>query len=104
MKSATTYDEIAIQARFTFVGTDSLTAAVSYCKSARRDEALGFTLTAAMEWQRAAELFVADCEAADCCWQQWERIMGIPRSLAQPIEETSAAPAVAPASELAAAA
>jgi hypothetical protein len=61
--------------------------AVAYCRAAQRDEKNGYVLTAAMEWRKAACLFVLVPTAADLCWQQWERIMGLPRRLAGPISE-----------------
>ena len=60
--------------------------AIDYCRAAQRDERNGYELTAAMEWQKAADL-MNSISAADFCWRQWERIMCLPRRLAQPIPE-----------------
>jgi hypothetical protein len=51
--------------------------------TARRDEHNGFAYTAAMEWRTAARLFAPKTLAAEYCWQQWERIMHLPRQFAQ---------------------
>jgi hypothetical protein len=59
--------------------------AMQYCRAAQRDEQNGFACTAAMEWRKAAELFACNGRIADHCWQQWERIMQLPRRLAEPI-------------------
>jgi hypothetical protein len=56
-----------------------------YVCGAERDERNGFPYTAAMEWRKAAELFAANTRAAEYSWQQWERIMQLPRRLAGPI-------------------
>ena len=57
--------------------------AFQYCRAARRDEENGYPLTAAMEWHKAAELFAPVVTSlADRCWQEWERIVKMPRSLA----------------------
>jgi len=60
--------------------------AFHYCREAQRDERNGFPYTAAMEWRNAAELFAPDTLAAEYCWGQWERIMHLPRWLAQPVD------------------
>jgi hypothetical protein len=57
--------------------------ALRYCLAAQRDENNGFPFTAAMEWQKAAYLFVGPF--ADLCWRQWERIVRLPRHMAAPI-------------------
>ena len=54
-------------------------------RAAKRDESHGFSHTAAMEWRHAAELFAPNTLASDYCWGQWERIMRLPRRLAQPV-------------------
>jgi len=61
------------------------TAAVAfrYCLAAQRDEKNGFPYTAAMEWQQAAGL-VTFGPFADFCWRNWERIVGLPREMAEP--------------------
>jgi hypothetical protein len=57
--------------------------AFQYCRAAQRDERNRFPMTAAMEWHKAAELFAPVApELADRCWQEWERIVGMPRRLA----------------------
>src|SRR5450755_36420 len=70
----------------------SMTAAfakvVHYARAAQKDERNGFRYTAAMEWQFAAGLFASNTLAAEYCWQQWERIMHLPRRLAGPIGES----------------
>ena len=60
--------------------------AFHYGRAAQRDERNGFPYTAAMEWRNAAELFAPDTLAAEYCWGQWERIMHLPRWLAQPVD------------------
>jgi hypothetical protein len=59
--------------------------AVHYSCAAERDERNGFPYTAAMEWRKAAELFAPNTRPAQYFWRQWERIMQLPRQLAQPI-------------------
>lgn len=54
-------------------------------RAAQRDERNGFAYTAAMEWRNAAELTAANTSACEYCWRQWERVMHLPRLLAQPI-------------------
>ena len=57
-----------------------------HCASAaQRDECEGFPYTAAMEWRRAAELFGPHTRAAEYSWRKWERIMHLPRRLAEPV-------------------
>lgn len=51
-------------------------------RDAQREERNGFPYTAAMMWRSAAELFAPDTRAAECCWCEWERIMQLPRRLA----------------------
>lgn len=41
-----------------------------------------------MEWRHAAELFHSNTLAADCFWRQWERVMQLPRRLAEPITDS----------------
>jgi hypothetical protein len=52
--------------------------------AAKHDEDSGFPYTAAMEWRNAAELFSLQI-LGEYCWRQWERIMRLPRRLAEPI-------------------
>ena len=59
--------------------------ALSYCAAAERDERAGFVLTAAFEWRLAAESYAWDAEEADRCWLNWERLMHLPRILANAI-------------------
>lgn len=59
--------------------------AFQYCWAAHRDECNGFPYTAALEWREAATLFASNSFFADRCWREWERIMQLPRRLAQPI-------------------
>ena len=59
--------------------------ALQYCRAARRDERNGFPYTAAVEWHEAANLFASNSWLANRCWSEWERIMHLPRRLAQPI-------------------
>ncbi len=65
-----------------------LAHAMKYCRAAQIEEKNGFAFTAAVEWQKAAELLAPFFSLADHCWQQWERIMRLPRRLAAPIAET----------------
>lgn len=65
-----------------------LAQAMKYCRAAQTEEKNGFAFTAAAEWQKAAELLTPFSPLADRCWQQWERIMRLPRQLADPITET----------------
>ncbi len=66
--------------------------ALHYGRAAHRDERDGFTYAAAMEWRHAAELFHSNTLAADYFWRRWERVMQLPRRLAEPI--TDSRPAV----------
>jgi len=59
--------------------------ALRYRWAAHRDEKKGFPLTAAMEWREAAALFAPITPLAERCWREWERIMRLPRRLAEPI-------------------
>jgi hypothetical protein len=65
------------------------TRALRYCVAAQRDEQNGFLFTAAMEWQKAAGLFVPIAPFVDLCWRQWERIVRLPRHMAEPILDQS---------------
>ena len=65
--------------------------AFDYGRTAHRDERGGFSLTAAMEWRKAAELFAPKTRAAEYYWRQWERIMHLPRRLAGPVGVSQAA-------------
>ncbi len=56
-----------------------------YCRLAQRDEQNGFPYTAAFEWRKAAELLRPFDGLAGRCWQEWERIMEMPRRLAMPL-------------------
>lgn len=60
------------------------TRALEYMCAAKHDENSGFPYTAAMEWRNAAELFGLQM-LGEYCWGQWERIMRLPRRLAEPI-------------------
>jgi hypothetical protein len=60
-----------------------------FCVAARHDEKNGFLFTAAMEWHKAADLSASVAPIADRCWRNWERIVRLPRHLAQPISERS---------------
>lgn len=64
-----------------------VTKALHYGRAAHRDERDGFTYAAAMEWRHAAELFHSNTLAADYFWRQWERVMRLPRRLAEPITD-----------------
>ncbi len=67
----------------------ALLYAIQYCRAAQRDEKNSFPFTAAMEWHKAALLFAPMAPSlADRCWQEWERIVKIPRSLAGPLVAT----------------
>ncbi len=59
--------------------------ALHYGRAAERDERNGFPYTAAMEWRKAAELSTPNTRAAEYFWRQWERIMHLPRRLAEPV-------------------
>jgi hypothetical protein len=66
-------------------GTASL--ALRYCLAAQLDEKNGFPFTAAMEWQKAADLLFPIGPFADLCWLKWERIVRLPRHMAKPISD-----------------
>ena len=64
----------------------ALAGALAYGFAAVRDEHNRFEYTAAMEWRDAAQLVSpASSWAGELCWRQWERIMQLPRRLAQPL-------------------
>ena len=75
-----------------------LAAAARYCQAAERDEHRGFTYAAAFEWRKAAEFLAPMPAIADQCWQQWERLMHLPRALAVPFGAESATVSQIPAS------
>jgi hypothetical protein len=59
-----------------------------------------------MEWRKAAELFAPNTRAAEYSWRKWERIMHLPRRLAEPVNDSQQAafplpPASASRSEMA---
>jgi hypothetical protein len=58
--------------------------ALHYWHAAQRDERAGFLYTAALEWRHVADLF-PNTHAAEYSWQQWERIMHLPRRFAGPV-------------------
>ncbi len=62
-----------------------LSAASRYCRAAERDERRGYSYAAAFEWRKAAEFLGSMPTLANQCWQQWERLMRLPRHLAAPI-------------------
>jgi hypothetical protein len=64
--------------------TPSLAKAFRCCRDAQREERNGFKYTAAMKWRSATELFASDARAVEYCWREWERIMQLPRRLAEP--------------------
>jgi hypothetical protein len=66
---------------------DTANRALRYCLAAQRDEKNEFPFTAAMEWQKAAGLCAAMVPVADLCWRQWERIVQLPRQMAEPIAD-----------------
>jgi len=80
----------AIVGRQFVEGAAGLTHAMKYCRAAQSEEKNGFAFTAAVEWQKAAELLSPIPFLADRCWHQWERIMHLPRRLAGPIAESQA--------------
>jgi hypothetical protein len=63
--------------------------AMRLCRKARQDEENGFLFAAAMEWREAAGLCAHIGSMADRCWQEWERLMQLPRGMAEPIPEMS---------------
>ena len=64
---------------------EGLKVGVAYRHAATRDEKNGFPFTAAVKWQKAAELLSPIPQVSDRCWQEWERIMHVPRRFAVPI-------------------
>jgi hypothetical protein len=64
-------------------------SAFRYARAAQRDERNGFPYTAAMKWQYASGLSAPNTPAAEYCWEQWERIMHLPRRLAGPVSDSS---------------
>ena len=62
---------------------------LKYRRDAVRDEKKALPFTSAMEWRKAAELFSAIPHLSDRCWQEWERIMHLPRRFALPIGESA---------------
>jgi hypothetical protein len=70
-----------------------LLLAIAYSRAAQRDEKNGYAFTAALEWRKAAELMSPIPALADRCWTQWERVMHLPRRLAQPIPAPAQMPA-----------
>jgi hypothetical protein len=56
-----------------------------YVRAARLHENDGLEFTAAMEWRKAAELSSWISLLANRYWREWERIMHLPRRLAEPI-------------------
>ncbi|SRR6266702_7459074 len=64
--------------------TANLAKAFHCSREAQRDERNGLPYTAAMNWRKAAELFVPETRAVEYCWCEWERIMQLPRRLAGP--------------------
>lgn len=69
--------------------------ALRYRRAAQRDEGNGLTFTAAMEWRKAAELSSCITLLANRYWREWERVMHMPRRLAQPIGLASLNPIAA---------
>lgn len=80
---------VAMLRHFYEIAEDSLRG-LAYWWAAERDEKDGFPFTAAWEWQKAAECFGWISVVADRCWQEWERIVHLPRRLAGPIGEFEA--------------
>jgi hypothetical protein len=74
--------------------TSMMVEAESYCSAADRDQRCGFRYTAAMEWRKAAELLAQVPTLAERCWREWERLMQLPRRLAEPIQSRDDSPAV----------
>src|ERR1700756_178385 len=64
---------------------------VKCLRAAVRDEKNALPFTSAMEWRKAAELFSISPQVSDRCWQEWERIMHLPRRFARPIGESAEA-------------
>ena len=84
--------------QYWLVAASAFAVALRYCRMAQRDEENGFPCTAAFEWRRAAELCGRFDRVAGHCWQQWERLMGVPRRLAVPLGAAGEAPMVIPPS------
>ena len=80
----------AVMGRELVKGAAVLAHAMKYCRAAQTEEKNGFAFTAAVEWQKAAELLAPFPSLADHSWRQWERIMRLPRQLADAIAETQA--------------
>lgn len=59
--------------------------ALRYRRAAQRDENNGLPFTAAMEWRKAAELSSWITLLSNRYWREWERVMHLPRRLAEPI-------------------
>jgi hypothetical protein len=91
--AAISYGAKAAQALWRFRRLAEITAGlklgVGYWRAAERDEKNGFPFTAAMEWRKAAELFSPIPHVSDRCWQEWERIMHLPRHFARPLVESA---------------
>jgi hypothetical protein len=64
--------------------------ALRYRRAAQLDESHGLPFAAAMNWRKAAELSAWFTVLANSYWQQWERVMHLPRRLAGPIGLASA--------------
>jgi hypothetical protein len=64
-------------------------SAFRYARAAQRDERNGFPYSAAMKWRYAGDLSAPNTPAAEYCWGQWERIMHLPRRLAEPVSDSS---------------
>ena len=77
----------AVVAAWCASNTAGLAKALYYGCAAHRDENAGFLYTAAIEWRHAAEVFDPNTLPAEYCWRQWERIMQLPRRLADPISD-----------------
>lgn len=90
MKSFDTHKPViaAVAARW-LSNVAALAKAFHYGHAAQHDERNGFPYTAAMEWRNAAELLCPKTRSAEYCWRQWERIMHLPRRLAQPIRDSA---------------
>jgi hypothetical protein len=70
--------------------------ALHYRRAAQRDESHGFSIAAAMEWRRAAELSSWITPLANRYWREWERIMHLSRRLAMPLGIANAVPIAVP--------
>jgi hypothetical protein len=64
--------------------------AFACCRAAQCDEKNGFEFTAAMEWRKAAQHLAGISTASEFCWKRWERIMHLPRRLANPLVDDTA--------------